>query len=254
MKIKTTSLLLAIAAIAPTTSHAAVSAGSDFADNAAYDSGWTNGTDGGTADTFGAWSLTTGGGDSGHFIGSSTSLGSPGGDINTSGESFGMFGHSGQTSEAFRDFNGNTLGVGQTFSLDLAVNFRNGNKGFDLRDSTDAVIFNFNVGADDYTVNNATTGSGSIGATYSADSVFSLSFDQTTAGGGTWSITRTGGVSDFDTGTYTGVAENFKFYVSNTDNGDAANNMFANNLTVIPEPSAALLGGIGALLLLRRRR
>lgn len=246
MKIKTTSLLLAIAT---TTSHAAVSVGSDFADDAAYNPNWTDGTDGGTAATFGAWTLTNTGGNSGHFIGSSTSLGSPGGDINTSGESFGMFGHSGETSEAFRDFNGNTLSVGQTFSLDLAVNFRNGNKGFDLRDSSDTVIFNFNVGSDDYTANGT-----SIGSTYASDSVFSLSFDQDSATGGTWSITRSGGVSDFDTGSYTGVAENFKLYNSNTDSNADANNLFANNLTIVPEPSAALLGAIGSLLLLRRRR
>ncbi len=236
--------------------------GTDLASDAAYNGdGWTNGDDGGTAGTFGAWQLTNGGGSSGRFIGDSTTLNptNAGANINTVGESFGMFAHSGQTSSAVRNFDGNTLGVGQTLSLNLAVNFRNGQKGFDLRNSSNAVMFNFNVGnlgaGDAYTVQFATTGSGSIGNTYSAISAFALSFTQTTGSGGTWSITRSGGVSDFDTGTYTGVPHNFKFYNEFTTGGGAVqDNLFFNSLTVVPEPSAALLGGLGALMLLRRRR
>ena len=250
---KSTYLITALA-LGTACSFGAVIAGSDFASDAAYNGGWINGTDGGTAGTFGAWTINSQGANSGTFIGSSTTLGSPGADINTSGESFGMFGHSGETSEAFRDFNGNTLGVGQTFSLDLAVNFRNGNKGFDLRNSADTVIFNFNVGSDDYVVNNALTGNGSIGNAYSGNTEFNLSFTQTSALGGTWTITRSGGVSDVDSGTYSGVAENFKFYESQTGGAAAENNLFFNSLTVVPEPASAALGLIGATLLLRRRR
>lgn len=247
--------LIAACAIGGASSFGAVIVGSDSANDVAYNGGWTNGTDGGTAGTFGAWALTSEGAQSGHFIGSSTSLSSPGADINSGGEAFGMFGHTSQTSEAFRDFNGNSLGVGQTFSLDLAVNFRNGNKGFDLRDSSDSVIFNFNIGNDDYVVNLAASGNGSIGDTYSSVTSFNLSFTQTSALGGTWTITRSGGVSDTDSGTYSGIAENFKFYESNTTGGGAAeDNLFFNNLTVVPEPASAFLGLIGATLLLRRRR
>lgn len=236
---------------------AAVFVGSDSASDTVYNSPWVTGSDGGTVATFGSWTLTNGGGSSGRFIGDSTTLNptNAGANINTVGESFGMFAHTGQTSEAFRNFNGNTLSVGQTFSLNLAVNFRNGNKGFDLRNSSNAVIFNFNIGGDTYVVNSATTGNGTIGNTYSAISAFALSFTQTTGTGGTWSITRSGGVSDLDSGTYTGVPENFKFYNSQTTgSGAAQDNLFFNSLTVVPEPSAALLGGLGALMLLRRRR
>lgn len=245
-----------IASLAMTTAAAqGAVVGADYASDTAYNGGWNNGTDGGTATTFGAWTLTSTGGAAGRFIGDSTSLGSPGADINTSGESFGMFGHSGQTSEAFRDFNGNTLSVGQTFTLDLAVNFRNGIKGFDLRNSSDAVIFNFNVASDDYVVQFAATGNGSIGNSYSANTEFQLSFTQTSGSGGTWSIIRSGGISDSDSGTYSGVAENFKFYEAFTTGGGAAqDNLFINSLVVVPEPSAALLGGLGVLALLRRRR
>jgi len=248
--------LFAAFALTASTSQGAVFVGSDFASDSAYNSGWNNGTDGGTAGTFGAWTLTNTAAQAGRFIGDSTSLapGNTGANINTVGESFGMFGHSGQTSEAFRDFNGNSLGVGQTFSFDLAVNFRNGDKGFDLRNSADVVIFNLNIGSNDYVVNNATFGNGSIGNTYSANTAFQLSFTQTSGAGGTWSIIRSGGVSDSDSGTYTGVAENFKFYVISTGNSDNENNLFINSLAVVPEPTSMALGLLGTVLLLRRRR
>ena len=147
--------------------------------------------------------------------------------------------------------------AGQTFSIQLAVNFRNGYKGFDLRGDTtgDPTIFNFNVGGDDYVVNNAATGNGSIGNSYSNDSIFTLAFAQTNLSGGTWSITRSGGISDFDTGTYSGVARSFKLYVGGTDGG-AQDSLFVNNLATVPEPSvlgllaAAVAGG----WFLRRRR
>lgn len=247
--------IIIASAILCATSQAAVVIGSDFANDAAYNPNWVNGSDGGTANTFGAWTLTAGGAQSGRFIGSSTSLSNPGADINTSSESFGMFAHSGQSSGAARTFNGNSLGVGQTVSLDLAVNFRNGNKGFNLRSTGTTSIFNFNIGNDDYVVSNATTGNGTIGNTYSNNTKFNLSFTQTSAGGGSWAITRSGGVSDSDTGTYTGVPESIFFYVSETtNNGIIEDNLFVNNLTVVPEPSAAILGAIGSLILLRRRR
>ena len=52
--------------------------------------------------------------------------------------------------------------IGQTFSIDLAVNYRNGNKGIDLRDSLSALILNFNIGSDMYAVNGAASGGGNL--------------------------------------------------------------------------------------------
>jgi len=254
---KSTFIPLAIALSASVTHAANVVVGSDNANSTAYTSppAWSNGTNGGTAGTFGAWSHT---GTGSFFIESSTNLSSPGADINSNSKSFGIYAGSSANATATRNFSGNTLGVGQAFSLDLAVNFRNGSKGFTLRNAANTNLFNFNVenqggAGDGYYVNNATTGNGTIGNTYSANTAFRLSFSQTSAGGGTWSITRSGGTSDLDTGTYTGIPENFFFYTQNADAG-AANNLYFNNLTVVPEPSAALLGAIGSLILFRRRK
>lgn len=73
------------------------------------------------------------------------------------------------------------LAVGQYFSFDLAVNFRNGYKGVDIFNSVGEKIFNFNVGGDDYTINTV-----SIGNDYSSVSMFNIRFEQTSANGGVW--------------------------------------------------------------------
>ncbi|MCG3148370.1 MAG: hypothetical protein PCFJNLEI_01813 [Verrucomicrobiae bacterium] len=246
---KTTLAAVALVTLLTATSHAALNA-TDDADN--Y-TAWNNGDNFGTG--FGAWILASSG-TAGFFIGDSTNLnGGSGGDINVNDKSWGLFGAGGSFADAERFFTG-TLVLGQTFTIDLAVNFRNGNKGINLRnDGDDASIFNFNIGSDDYVVNDATTGNGSIGNSYDANTAFRLQFTQTSAGGGTWSITRSGGISDFDTGTYTGVPASFKLYVAGTDGG-SPNDLYANNIAIIPEPSTLMLVGCGLLgaWFVRRRK
>ena len=99
-----------------------------------------DGKDGGTPATFGAWTVVAnppGTNSAGSFIGDSTTLSSnnSGGDINSAGASFGLFGHSGATAEATRLFDAPLLD-GQSFVFQLAFNFRNGNKGIDILDAT----------------------------------------------------------------------------------------------------------------------
>ncbi|MGH8045663.1 MAG: PEP-CTERM sorting domain-containing protein [Chthoniobacterales bacterium] len=246
-------LLPAVGMLAFTHTTNAASTAGDNASNVPYDDGWQNGDNGGFG--FSAWTLNTTGGVAGRFIGNSTGLASPGANINVGGESFGMYGASASQSNALRDFTG-SLSVGQTFSIQLAVNFRNGFKGIDLL-ATSTPIFTFNTVGDDYVVSNATTGNGSIGNAYSDNTAFAVSVTQTSAGGGTWSIIRSGGVSDSDSGTYTGVATGFKLFVGNTDGG-SPNDFFSNSMTVsaVPESSTwgALMGALAALLVFRRIR
>lgn len=232
-----TALVAALIVVGLARPSQAVIVGSDDAGN--YTS-WTSGSNGGTG--FGAWNFA--GGDShGFFLGSSTNIGGPGADINSGGgTSFGMYGQG--FADAVRSFSA-PLAVGDTFSLDLAVNYRNGNKGVDLRDGSGSTLFNFNVGGDDHVVSNAATGNGSIGNAYSDNTAFSLTFAQTSLSGGTWSIARSGGVTGLSSGTYSGLAAGFKLYVAGTDGG-SQNDLMANNLviTAVPEASALLFGGI----------
>ena len=232
--------------------------GLDNASASAYDAPgfWENGDNGAISGTpFTGWSLSSSGSNSGHFIGDSTTLASSnsGAEINSSGESFGMFGHSGQFATATRDFKGGPLSVGQTFSADLGVNFRNGNKGINLLNSSGAELVNFNTGnvtgSDDYTVNGSSLGFG-----FDMNTAFNIRFSQTSLSGGTWEIARSGGLTDVASGTYSGLASGFQFYVSGTDNGAAENNLFFNNLSVTPEPTSLVLFGAWNLMFLIRRR
>lgn len=233
--------------------------GTDNASASAYSGGWTTGTDGFITGegAYGQWFLV---GANSTFAGFQiSSVASLGGStsLNSNGVSFGMYANVGNQADAYRFIDPAGLAAGQTFSIQLAVNYRNGYKGFDLRGDTagDPTIFNFNIGGDDYVVNNAATGNGSIGNAYSNDSIFTLAFTQADLSGGTWSITRSGGISDFDTGTYSGVARSFKLYVGGTDGG-AQDSLFVNNLATVPEPSVLGLLAFAAAggWFLRRRR
>ncbi|MCX6934913.1 MAG: PEP-CTERM sorting domain-containing protein [Verrucomicrobia bacterium] len=235
----------------------------DNASASAYSSGWDT--------SFGNWALdgttSTGGGFGGWGLSvnpnaalSVASVASLGGSslLDTGGKSFRLSGGwydtgggvwSGAYSGATRFLDPAGLDVGQSFSFQMAVNYRNGAKGVNLYDTTGAQILNFNVGGDDYKMNTV-----SIGASYSNDTVFSFLLAQTSAGGGTWSITRSGGVTDLDTGTYTGILRSANWYAGGTDN-NSSDALFVNSLSIVPEPSAlSLLIGGGALLLALRNR
>lgn len=255
MKMKHSLAATALLAALSAGAHAA-SVGVNNATAASLGDGWQDGDNTNVTGTpFGNWTLVAnpGQGFAGFGIDSSTKLdGGSGADINTSGVSFEMFGNQGGTADAFLSLD-SPLTVGQALSFDIAVNFRNGNKGVDIRDGSDANIFNFNIGGDDYVVNSAATGNGSIGNAFSTNTAFNLTFTQTSAGGGTWTIDRSGGVTDSDSGTYTGVVASLKLYNVANDGGDA-NNLYANSFTVVPEPSSAALLGMGGLALVLRRR
>jgi len=159
------------------------------------------------------------------------------------------------------------LTAGQTFSLDLAVNFKkgnkglnnfkDGNKGFNLyTGGTDGIqIFNLNAGGDLYSINGTDTG-----LAYDSKSVFHLTFTQTTLAGGTYSVTRG---SDTFTGSYTGDADSFHLYNDAGANGHAGAgaNFYVNNMSLgaVPEPGTIIsfLSGsslLGAMMFIRRRR
>ena len=241
------SLISTAAAVLLCTSTFAATPGSDFANDPAYDDGWVDGDDGGTPATFVPWGLqTTGTGTSGFVIETSTFLGG-GANIDTDGEAFSLYAQgSDNRVDAFRTF-GESLQPGQTFSLDLAVRFTDGDKGFSLR-AGGTSIFNINVAGGGYAVNDVTTGGGAVLGTYDDNTVFSIQLTQTSETQGTWQVVRTGGISTSANGTYTGVPTNFQFYVAESGT-TSANNLYFNNLavTAIPEPSTVSLLAASAI-------
>lgn len=216
-------------------------------DNAGNYTAWTNGSNGGTG--FQPWQLYTSG-SAGFFLGSSAAQGF--GNIDTSGQAFGMWGNpsGGNYAHARRWFDGGTLSVGQSFVVDLAIAWRNGNKGLSLFDTATNELFYFNVGGDQYDVN------GSIqGWSYAQTSVFRVVASQIDMSNLRVVVSRFPGESV--TQTVSGTLAGFRAYVGDTDAGSDLNNLFINNMAVIPEPATLGLIGLGsavAMIAIRRRR
>ena len=251
--------LAVVAILSLTFTASATTLGSDNASN--YTT-WSTGTNGGTG--FGAWDLTSNSGSAndGYFLGDSTQ-GS--GSVNTGGQSFAVFAHDSTFANASRSFVG-TLTLGQTFSIQLAVNFRNGDKGLNLLNSG-GQVFNFDVGqsgtgTDGYYYDVGTNAAVSTGFAYYADSVFTLAYTQQSATAGMFTISRTsatGGAAATNSVnvplTTSGISS-FTLYNSNTSDSSNQNNLYFNNLMVVPEPSAIALIAVGltGLVVSRRRR
>ena len=223
---------------------------SDNASN--YGGVWTDLSNNGTG--FNPWGFTTGGDDTVGIADSTVGAG----DINTGSNSFQIASDNGSSLDVFRSFGGGaSLGAGYVLSFDLSVNYRNGNKGFDLR-SSESGVFNFNVGSDNYFFGG--TDLGSMGWGYLSDGVYSLEFEFMTETIMNAKITRTSGSDatrsfEIPNIALSGPIDNFKFYVSETDNAEPQNNLYFNNLTVVPEPSAyGLFFGALALATVTRRR
>lgn len=219
-------------------------------DNAGNYTSWTNGSNGGSG--FLAWELWTqvDQGSAGFFLGSSGSQGF--GNIDTSGQAFGMYGNpSGDNyANARRFFDGGALTVGQMFEIDLAIAYRNGNKGISLFDSQTNELAYFNVGNDQYDFNGTILSWG-----YAQTSIFQVAAVQT--GTNALSITLSRFTGESYTTNVTGSLAGFRAYVGSTDAGNDLNNLFINNMAVVPEPATLGLIGLGsaaALIAVRRRR
>ena len=225
-------------------------------DNASnYGGSWANGSTGGSG--FLAWSISNNDG-AGNFAGSFIGSSTPGaGDINTSGVSFGLYANPAAAFiNADRGFS-SAMSIGDTFSFNLGVNFDNGNKGFNLfSGGTGGLqIFNFNVGSGaQINVGSGLTlnaGPG-LGYNYGGASSLGLSLTYTDASTLTYSVSRTsplGNQGVLFSGTVTGAfaaPDAFRFYASGTDSGAAENNLYANSLSVVPEPSTYALLALSA--------
>lgn len=224
-----------------------------------YSGGWTDSSNGGSG--FNPWGLLPNPSPDGavYEISDST-VGA--GDVNQSGGAFRISATQGGSIEAVRSFAGGaTLGAGDTFSFDLTVNFRDGNKGFDLRNDGDTV-FNFNVGSEDYFFDGNSLGDEGWG--YVDDGIYTMEFGFISETILDAKITRVSvadmaspRVFELNNLVLSAPVNNFKFYVSEPGSDfPNENSLSFNNLTVVPEPSTfALLSGLlVTCCVLRRRR
>ena len=218
----------------------AASVAIDMASNSDYGNGWQTGDNGGSG--FGSWTLNSTG-NGGTYVGT-TGQGNP---------SFGLFSGPAGTATASRLFTSGALGVGQTFSINLGHtnNIAAGNDiGLLLTDGGSTVFtLKFVGGGTQWLLNDGGSDFGS-GQSYVANTSIALSF--TYEGSNKYSYTfGTGSGNNFTaTNTISGI-DGFTLFNNNQGNNE---NLGANNMSIIPEPSAALLGGVGMLALLRRRR
>ena len=229
----------------------------DNADRSAYDDGWDNFDDGSTnPDGLGGWVFGGNVQPGDLTIGTSTANGGLS-SIDSPNRSFGVLDNNNGFVDVFRFLDGGDLSVGQTFSLDMDINFRGGFKGIRVRDSDDSTsIFVFEIGnqgsGDDHVVKDAATGNGSIGNSYSDNTQFHIELTQASSGGGTWSITRSGGINDFDTGTYSGAVSSFQLYSLGAGT-DPLQTVYYNNFSIVPEPASIVLLGLALTSLIGMR-
>jgi len=156
----------------------------------------------------------------------------------------------GNFAHAARLFDGGALDEGQSFVIDLAAAYRNGNKGISLFDASINELFYFNVGSDAYDVNGVIQG-----WPYAQTSVFHIVASQIGASSLQVVVSRFPGESV--TQTVSGALAGFHAYIGDTDTGSDLNNLFFNNMAVVPEPTMLGLLGLGSavvLVAIRKRR
>lgn len=213
---------------------------------------WVTGSNLGTG--FGDWGFFDGAGSfyqlqPGSFLGSTADLG---------GNGFALVDGNGG---ALRGLMGE-LSDGQTFSVDMAGNFRSGFKGISLRNEAgNSDIMSLTISGDDYQFDGANI-SGLAGASgdwgYNANTVLNLAVTRdgadldvlvTRSGGTTASFSTTvagGGDAGFD---------QFSIFSSLAGPLDE-NAIIFNNLNVVPEPGTVtlLFGALGILAIRKQRR
>lgn len=210
----------------------------------------TNGHRGGLNSAPWTFEGSSHGGFSGRFIGDS-SLG--GGDINSDGRAFALFANPPGDPNPFyaarKNFAKPALTTGDTISFQVAVNFRNGLKGFNLRNTADSSVWTFNVGrvvgnTGGYYIRNGPSQStnwddGQQFGGYHGNTVFTFTFTQRERVL-EWTAERSGGIEATVSGSApveSGTVATVRFFISGTDGGGLPeNNLYFNNFTFETEP------------------
>ncbi len=266
--VRSAALALLITSLLASAAKAALPAYDNAADPA-YANGWIDGSNGGFG--FNPWVITTNNDNTEHFagtfIGDANASGVNGG-IDTDGKAFGMYSNtSGNTSgasvDAMRDFTGGALSAGQSFSLQIGVNYRDGGKGIILNGGGQ-ILASFFIGGfpQEYALNVQGTDPQTYSAApFRADSLFTVTFTMDTAIQLTAHLTRTSNAGFEDLATLTttltgALPDGFNLFYGSTAQYYPQDDLFFNNFAVtnaaIPEPSTLGLLASGAALGLLR--
>jgi hypothetical protein len=238
----------------------------DDTSNPIYAGTWSAGQNGGFG--FGPWAMSFSG-NAGAFVASSAANGDGTGNIDIGSISWSLFARDpSNLAEAIRPFTAggvtgdSTLGVGEKFILKFDNGFvdNGGAVGFGLRNAAGQNRFEFflqgslttytlNIASDVQTVHQETGGGMTIAFTLTGSDTFQLDINYAVGSPS----------SETFTGTLQGAAGSgidrfrlFNFAAGISSPGDGKN-VFFNSVSVVPEPSSALLVAAGALFAVRRR-
>ncbi len=248
-----TMLAAVIAGLIAVAQTRAAAPANDSAADPAYNSGWPDGSNGGFG--FTPWTFHPQG-NSGDFIGDSSGNGTaPSGNINTNDRAFGLFANGGGSITETRSFtvggpnDSDTLGIGQTFSLQMDNGFidgsGNGFVGFTLLDTFGITVFQFGFfgGQNTYVYYSANGGYIHTNIPFTTDGL-TTSLLLGTNNSFTLTVSLNGGAQYVMTNSFgnpNGITAVQLF--NDTAGAGSSNDLFFNSLSVtsVPEPGSAAL-------------
>lgn len=211
-------------------------------------------TAGGGAPSTEGWAVTTTSGDSsqnGEFSGDSGSNGDGSG-AGAGSPAWALYANSLQTADATYTLAGGALDIGQALGIDFDNGFIDapGSVGVVFSSGgVEALAVTFAAGSPTYTLTDS-TGSFSSGLPFTDDGV---TINVAITASGAYDL-NLGGANFVGTLANSTTSIDAVRVFNFSAGGGGERNVFFNNLTVVPEPSSALLGSIALLGLLRRRR
>jgi hypothetical protein len=240
-------------------------AGVIASDNAGNYSSWgstsTSASQASDGAGFGSWSFVNTVSDAnqnGSFLGTTANNNNSGNINSGNGNVWGLYANNGQIANATAPFQQGAMTAGQMLSVQMQNGSVNGggSVGFSLRDGAGANIFEFYFkgGGNDYVMNIWNSGTAreyttSVGFTSGG---LNLAFSQGSGDSWSFSITPIGGSTTTYTSATTGdflwessISE-IRFFDGNAGSG-SGNNVYFNNLELVPEPANFALGIFGGL-------
>jgi|GEM_PF-4209472 len=218
-------LILFIAMVLPFMAQAQYHVGIDYAHRYVND-GWTNGSNKSLG--FSPWILTANG-NAGFFLGSSQLDGF--GNVDTDDKSFGMYGNPAGGNYALASRSLLNWDDGASFDMELAIAYRNGDKGINLRGPGNEHLFNFKATGDKYIAQDI-----ELGWPYAQNAVFLIIAKQDGPNLNV-QVVYMSTSNSYSTTINNKTLASFELYCSNTETGNL-NNLYFNRLHVLYDDPA----------------